>query len=163
LRWRFRLVGPRTSAWWMSRESLVRFRKQSGEVELVGACLAGGFKVGAGPVAGVWREPCVPATGLGAGAGVLVVGRGAGRVAELGPGPSGDGAAAVAISAHDRAGGDQSVAELVHHRELHRLVAARGVDVVANLVGVPHRRAHATDPLVGPDRVQEALERRQLP
>ena len=39
-------------------------------------------------------------------------------------------------------------------------IPLRGVGILANLVGVLHRDARRTDPLVGPDRVQEPLKRR---
>ena len=46
---------------------------------------------------------------------------------------------------------------------LERLEPAGGVGVLADVVGVAHRGADRADPLVGPDRVQQALERRELP
>jgi hypothetical protein len=58
--------------------------------------------------------------------------------------------------------GQGGVAELPDVRLLEGLEAAGGVGVLADLVGVAHRDAAAADPLVGPDRVQEALEGGQL-
>src|SRR5262249_21612299 len=52
-----------------------------------------------------------------------------------------------------------NVSELHDVGCLHGFEAPSGVDVVPDLVGVPHRRAHATDALVGPDCMEQALER----
>ena len=46
---------------------------------------------------------------------------------------------------------------------LQRLEAAGRVGVDPEVVGVVHRHARGADPLVGPDRVQQSLERRELP
>ena len=91
---------------------------------------------------------------------LLVVGQEPRQVAQLGIGAGGDRAAAVAVGAEGRAEGEEGVAQLVDLGRLQRLERAG-----------PRRRFRATwsvffidthdraDPLVGPDRVQQALER----
>src|SRR4051794_28877339 len=66
-----------------SAKQAVGLGQEFGEVELVGAGGAGGFEVGARPVAGGGVEGGVLATGLGADAVVLVVGEEPGQVAQL--------------------------------------------------------------------------------
>ncbi len=84
--------------------------KQTGKVELAGAGLAGGFEVGAGPVAGGVGHFGVQPAGFAAVAVMFVIGEEAGEVAELGGGAGGMAAAAVAAGAEGRAGGDEDVA-----------------------------------------------------
>ncbi len=102
------------------------------------------------------------AAGLGAVAVVLVVGEEPGQVAELGrrcrrrseqrPSQSAQSVGPWASAA------SRSCADV---GRLERLEAAGGVGVLADLVGVAHRHADCADPLVGPDRVQQALEGRE--
>ena len=87
--------------------------RSRGEVEPVGAGGAGGFEVGAGPVAGLGGQLGVEPAGLGAVAVVLVIGQEPRQVAQLGPGAGGDRASAVAIGAERRAVGERRVAKLV--------------------------------------------------
>src|SRR5271166_2883230 len=140
----------------------IHFGQEPGEVEPVRACKTGGFEVSAGPVARFGGESGILAARLGAVAVVLVIGQESSEVPEFRLGSRRDRTATFAIGAHHRPGGDQDITKLMDVGSLDGLVATGGIDVVANLVSVPHRRANTTDPLVGPDRVEEALEWRQL-
>ena len=102
------------------------------------------------------------AASQGAVAVLLVVGQEPGQVAQLGGRAGGDRATAVAVGTHGRPVGEEEVAKLVDVRLFERFVSAGGVGVFAHVVGVFHRHAGRADPLVGPDRVQQALERGQF-
>src|SRR5258706_15896486 len=86
-------------------------RKEFGEVEPVGAGLAGGLEVGAMPVARRVAEPGVKAPGLGAVAVMLVVGQEPGQVSQLGRGAGGPAATPAAGGAHRGARRDAGAAQ----------------------------------------------------
>src|SRR5208337_4804017 len=145
-----------------SGKAPIHLGQEPGEVEPARTCKTGGFEVSAGPVACCGGESGILAACKGAVAVVLVIGQESGEVPEFRLGSRRDRTASFAIGAHHRTGGDQDITKLMDVGSLDGLVAAGGIDVIANLVSVPHRPANATDPLVGPDRVEEALEWRQL-
>src|SRR5271165_6714029 len=117
----------------------IHFGQEPGEVEPVRACKTGGFEVSAGPVACFGGESGILAACLGAVAVVLVIGQESGEVPEFRLGSRRDRTASIAIGAHHRPGGDQDITKLMDVGSLDGLVAAGCIDVVANLVGVPHR------------------------
>ena len=136
--------------------------QQPGEVEPVGAGGAGGLEVGAGPVAGLGQRG-VLAAGLGAVAVVLVVGQEPGQVAErrrrcrrrVEQRPS-QSAQRVGPWARGRRGAARISAAFRGSKRR----AASAFSRIWSVLRIETQQA--ADPLVGPDRVQEALERGQL-
>ena len=93
---------------------------------------------------------------------LLVIGQESGQVAQLGGRAGGDRASAVAIGTHRRPLARKRSRSWWMSACLERLVSAGGVGVFAHVVGVLHRNAGRADPLIGPDRVQQSLERGQF-
>ena len=138
-------------------EQAVNFGQKLGEVEFVGAGLAGGVEVGFAPVALGGCELSIAFTGLATQAMVLVVSQEPGQVAEAGARAGGEAAPAVAIGAHHRSGGQHGVAKLIDLGLLERLEPPGRVGVLVDLVGVGHRHAGCRDALVGPDGGEQTL------
>src|SRR5262245_55239650 len=112
------VVLPRSwfSQLWQPRSGQVPFHlgEEPGEVEPVGACSAGCFEVGPGPVAGLRGERGVEAARLAAVSVVFVIGEKPCQVAELGLRSRGARAAAVAVRAEHGTVGESRVAEPVN-------------------------------------------------
>ena len=91
-----------------------------------------------------------------------MIGQEPGQVAKLGPGARRLGTPAVAVGTERRAMSQHRIAKLAQVGRLDRLEPSGRVGVDPKVIGVVHRHAGRADPLVGPDRVQQPLEGRQL-
>ena len=145
-----------------SGEMTLRLGQEEGKVEPGRAIFLRGCKVCSRPVAldggqfGVFRAGFRPV------AVVLVVSQVASQVAQSGLGPARDTTSTVAIRAEGGSSGERRGAELLQLGDLERREPPGGVQVLANLIGIVHRGADRGDPFVGPDRLEQALELRQM-